>query len=489
MKILLVSSEVVPFAKTGGLADVAGSLPIELAKLGHDVRVAMPKYRCVDDKKFKLRPILQDIHVHLSTNDYIAKIKKTSFPGTKVPVYFVQNEAFFGRDGLYQAGGQDYADNAERFAFFCKAVIWLLKGLKWIPDIIHCNDWQTALIPVYLRTAWDMKQDPDLTPIRILYTIHNLGYQGQFDPSQAPRIDIGPELFHPSGLEFYGNLNLMKGGLVFADEISTVSPSYAREIQTPEYGNGLEGVLVWRSHHLRGIMNGIDESVWNPAKDALIPARYTPSRLAGKQECKAALQAQCGLPQRPDVPLFGIISRLDKQKGFDLIEKILTPLLSQDVQLVLLGTGAPQYHRLFQRVAKKCPEKTSINLTFDNTLAHRIEAGSDIFLMPSHYEPCGLNQLYSMKYGTIPVVRKTGGLADSVTDATPEALKSGQATGFVFEKYAPKPFSEAITRALACYARKADWRKLMKNAMAKDFSWSASAKKYEQLFRQMVGQP
>lgn len=486
MKILIVASEVVPFAKTGGLADVAGALPLELARMGHDVRVAMPKYGSIDDDEYHLLPILGDIHVRLGTLHHIANIKRTVFPDSNVPVYFVVNDHFFDRSGLYLENGRDFPDNAERFAFFCKAVIWLLKGLDWIPDIIHCNDWQTALIPVYLRTDPEVRNDEGLSSIHVLYTIHNLAYQGVFPPAEAARIGIGPELFHPAALEFYGSLNLMKGGLMYADRLSTVSEQYAREIQTSEFGCGLEGVLTMRSAHVTGILNGIDYDIWNPETDPHLPANYSSDDLSGKKKCKAALQEECGLPQNPEVPLLGLISRLDAQKGFDILSQVLEDVLAAEVQFVMLGTGAPEYHRLFERLSDKYPKKMCARLAFDNGFAHRIEAGSDIFLMPSRYEPCGLNQLYSLRYGTIPIVRRTGGLADSITDVTPATLAQGTATGFVFEKYDGRELLATITRALGSYQRKETWNKLVQNAMAQDFSWKASARKYESLYESML---
>lgn len=486
LKILIVASEAVPFAKTGGLADVAGALPRALAALGHDVRLAMPKYGAIDDAAYNLLPILGEINVHLGGATYVAQIEKTPFPDSNVPVYFVQNEQFFGRTALYQENGLDFPDNALRFAFFSTAVIWLLKGLDWTPDIIQCNDWQTALIPVYLRTNAEMVADGALSTAKILYTIHNLAYQGQFDEADRFAIDIGDDLFHPAGLEFYDKLNFMKGGILFADAISTVSPRYAEEITTVEYGAGLEGVLAARRSNLTGILNGIDYAAWNPATDDLIPAKFTKAALAGKAKCKKTLQRECGLPQLPDVPLIGIISRLDPQKGFDLILESLNELVGENLQIVLLGTGKPDYCHAFEAAAKKNPQKLSANLKFDNGLAHRIEAGSDMFLMPSRYEPCGLNQLYSLKYGTIPIVRATGGLADSILDAGTVELPVTGGTGFAFKDYTSEAMMQAIRRAIAIYSEKPRWHVLMKNAMSRDFSWDASACEYEKLFFKML---
>lgn len=487
MKVLIVSSEVVPFAKTGGLADVTGALPQELARLGHDVRVAMPRYGFIDEEQFHLLPILGDIQVRLGDLHHVAEVRRTVFPGSKVPVYFIVNPQLFDRPGLYQDGGKDFADNAERFAFFCKAVIWLLKGLDWTPDVIHCNDWQTALIPVYLHTDVEMRCDPALTQIKTLFTIHNQAYQGVFSREEAARVGIGDELFHPAAMEFYGALNLMKGGLVYADRLSTVSERYAQEIQTPDFGCGLDGVLQARSSHLTGILNGIDYEVWNPATDPHIAQNYTAQNLAGKAACKAALQKEYDLPVNEKVPLIGIISRLDPQKGFDLIAQVLDPLLAMNCQMVLLGTGLPDYHKFFEAAAKKYRNKLAIRLAFDNGLAHRIEAGADVFLMPSRYEPCGLNQLYSLRYGTVPVVRRTGGLADSIVDASPENIKAGRGTGFLFDGYTEEELFTALERALATYDRESQWKRLVQTGMAQDFSWAASARKYESLYRQMTG--
>lgn len=487
MKILLVSSEVVPFAKTGGLADVAGALPMALERLGHEVRVAMPKYASIDDERHHLLPILDDIHVRLGAVTHTARVKRTLFPDTRVPVYLVAHEGFFGRAAMYGEAGADYRDNATRFAFFCKAVVWLLKGLDWIPDIIHCNDWQTAFIPVMLRSDPEMLGDPALARVKVLYTIHNLAYQGLFDFEEGERIGVSPHLFQPAALEFWGRLSLMKGGIVFSDAISTVSRRYAEEIQMREYGCGLEGVLAGVRDRLHGILNGIDTDAWNPETDPHLPAHFSARDTSGKAACKAALQKEAGLPVRADVPLLGIISRLDKQKGFDLIARVLDDLLARDVQMVLLGTGAPEYHKLFEEAAHRHPGRLSAQLRFDNGLAHRIEAGADIFLMPSRYEPCGLNQLYSLRYGTVPVVRRTGGLADSITDATPAAIAAGKATGFVFETYEAASLWRAVTRALEAREDRATWARIMKAGMKADFSWDASARTYDALFHAMRG--
>ncbi len=488
MKILIVSSEIHPFAKTGGLADVAGALPLELAALGHDVRVVMPRYAAVDEEKFHLLAILDEIRVRFGTKEYVADIKRTTIPGSEVPAYFIENPEFFERDGLYTdpATNREHPDNALRFAFFCKAVIWLLKGLDWIPDAIHCNDWQTALIPVLLRTQPEMQSDPELRRIKTLFTIHNLAFQGVFPMEDAEALGFGPALLHPAALEYYGGMSFLKGGIIYADRISTVSRRYAKEILTSEFGAGLEGVLRSHRGRLTGILNGIDAAAWNPETDPLIPYHYSADDLSGKALCKAELQKELGLPAAAKTPLIGIISRLDPQKGFDLIAQVLDELMSGDVQLALLGTGMPVYHKLFADLARRHPDKAAVRLKFDNGLAHRIEAGSDMFLMPSRYEPCGLNQLYSLRYGTPPVVRRTGGLADSIVDAHPDAVASGVGTGFMFDEYSANVLARTLGRALTAFRDKAAWTRLIRNGMAQDFSWSRSAGKYENLFREMI---
>jgi starch synthase len=488
MRILLVASEVVPFAKTGGLADVAGALPLELARQGHDVRVAMPRYGTIDETRFDLVPILDEIVVHLGDTSYLTQIKRSYFPRTQVPVYFVQNHSLFNRGGLYQENGVDYRDNDLRFGVFCKAVIWLLKALDWIPDVIHCNDWQTALIPIFLRNDEEVAAaDPQLPHLKVLYTIHNLAYQGLFEADTLRRLGLGFRLFTADKLEFFGKVNLMKGGIVFSDELSTVSPRYAQEIQTPEFGCGLEGLLLERRKHLHGIMNGIDEAEWNPQTDTNLPVHYSVRSLGGKTRCKKALQTELDLQPQPDTPLLAMISRLDPHKGFDLVAAALDQIMAEDMQFVLLGTGQPNYHEFFEKAATRYPGRMSVNLRFDNPLAHRLQAGADLFLMPSRFEPCGLNQLYAMHYGTIPVVRRTGGLADSVIDATEENLANGTATGFVFDEYSPEAMMAALRRALATYRKKPLWRQLQKTGMQRDFSWRHAAQQYVELYRRMTG--
>ena len=490
MKILIAASEVVPFAKTGGLADVAGALPRALRALGHDVRVILPCYRSVSPTRFQLQTLHPEMIVHFPANFQVGSVWQSTFPGVEIPVYLVRHDHYFDRDGLYGEKGEDYPDNAERFAFFSMAAIWTLKGIGWQPDVIHCNDWQTALVPTYLRNLAILRDDPFYAAVRTVYTIHNLAYQGSFGTAVLPRIGLDQSVYHPEGIEFYGTVNLMKAGIVYADALTTVSHQYSEEIQTEEFGCGLDGILRARKQHLgdrfKGIVNGIDYAVWNPELDEHVAAHYLATNLSGKTRCKEALQKTSGLPLKADVPLIGVISRLDKQKGFDLIEECLDDIMALGAQMIVLGTGDPAYHKMFEAAAVKYPDRLSINLMFNNALAHQIEAGADMFLMPSRYEPCGLNQLYSLKYGTIPIVRKTGGLADTISDATTTAIRKGAATGFVFEDYEADALLATVKRAVRTYVERRDlWAKLIQNAMSRDFSWDTSARTYEALFQEI----
>lgn len=458
MKVLLCASEAVPFAKTGGLADVAGSLPFALKKLKIDVHICLPKYKCVKAKGAR------------------AKL------GKNIPVYLIKNAQYFDRPYLYGTEKSDYPDNLERFAFFCRSVLELIKKENFKPDIIHCNDWQTALIPVYLKTIY--KDDPFYQGIKTIFTIHNMAYQGTFAKEEYPKTGLGWEHFHIEGLEFYGMLNLMKGGLIFSDRITTVSPTYAKEIQTPEFGCKLEGVLSKRKDALAGILNGIDYDEWNPKTDKELFRKYSPSLAADKVYNKVGLQRECGLPVKPDVPLLGVVGRLVHQKGFDILAEKINEICSMNLQFVLLGTGDEVYHKIMSDIAKKYPKKTSINIKFDAVLAKRIYASSDMFLMPSRYEPCGLGQMISLRYGTIPIVRKTGGLADTITEFN---LQTNEGNGFVFEDYTADELLDAIKRALDVYTNKKAWLSLVKRAMEYDFSWTSSAKEYIRLYKRLAG--
>lgn len=471
LNVLFCSSEAVPFAKTGGLADVAGALPQALAKLGHNVRLALPKYRAVPSA---IATSLAEPAIDVTLGARVIRVaieESNALPD--VPTYLVNCPEYFDREGLY-----GHPDDAERFALFCDALLQFLQRSDWRPDIIHCNDWQTALIPVFLKTRY--AGHPALSSIATVLTIHNLAYQGTFDRSALPVIGLDDTLFTPELLEFYGRVNLLKGGLVYADMLNTVSRRYAEEIQTAEYGERLEGVLATRRDSLSGILNGLDYMEWNPTSDRLLPATFSPANMKGKAANKAALQQRFGLPQRKRTPLFGLVSRLAGQKGLDLLAEVLPQLLQLDVQFTFLGTGEQYYHDALSALAAKHPDKMGLVLGFDNALAHLIYAGSDLFLMPSRYEPCGLGQIISLKYGTIPVVRSTGGLADTISDFNAE---HPEGNGFAFTGYSADALMEAMTRARVAYRSRAQWTGLLARAMNADFSWERSAQEYVTLYQ------
>ena len=486
MRILFTASEVSPFAKTGGLADVAGSLPAALARSGHEVKVVMPRYSAVNEKRWGLQS-RGDLTVRLAGKEYPFTLWAAPLPETparlpdgQVEVLFLSHEGLFGRPELYQEKGKDYPDNLERFAAFSRAVLEIPKRLDWSPDVLHGNDWQTGLIFVYRRVLYPA--DPLYRRTGTLFTIHNLGYPGLFPGSEFPRLGLPSKYFSPDALEFYGKLNLLKAGLVFAGVLNTVSPTYSREIQTHEFGQGLEGVLQTRRSDLFGIINGVDYRQWDPAHDPSIAQGYEARTLKGKRVCKEALQTECRLPVK-DVPLIGMITRLTAQKGTDLVIEVLDELMRLNLQLVILGTGDPDIQLKLKQAMQRHPEKLSVHLAFNESLSHRIEAGSDLFLMPSRYEPCGLNQLYSLRYGTIPMVRKTGGLADTVVDATPSNVEEGKATGFVFERASSHEMLTTVQLALKLFREKDLWYRMMRTGMAADFSWDRSAQEYEKLYR------
>lgn len=480
MNIVLVSSEVVPFAKTGGLADVAGALPKALRKLGHQVCVFMPKYKCIDKKKFGLKTELRKVRLRLGKpGSKEFNIYSSTLPDSDVPVYFIDKELYFNRDELYQEKGIDYTDNAERFFYFNLAVLESLKVLDIKPDVIHCNDWQTAMIPLYIKTQ--LKDDPFFSSVATVYTIHNLAYHGLFDAQVLDQLGIPNELFHADKLEFWGKVNFSKGGLIYSDIISTVSDRYSKEIQTSEFGCGLDGLLKSRASDLFGIINGLDYDLWDPMTDKHLLKNYSLSNLGDKQENKRKLLELNGLEYKPEVPVFGLISRLADQKGFDILAEIMDKILEMGIQFVLLGTGDPKYHTLFSEYQAKYPTKFKANLKFDAFIAQMIYAGSDMFLMPSHYEPCGLGQLISLKYGTVPVVRSTGGLADSIIDID-QNYDAGN--GYAFDAYNSTELLHTLYRAVDCfYNHKDKWYHIQANGMNADFSWTASAKKYETLFQ------
>lgn len=473
----MISPEVTPFAKTGGLADVAGTLAVALERLGHEVSLVMPAYRCVLQGDFALEATAIQLAVPLADRDEEGAVLKAQL-GKSISVYLVRADRYFDRESLYGTLAGDYPDNAERFVFFSRAALEILRQNP--VDIVHCHDWQSALSIVVLKTQAD--RYPELTSCRTLFTVHNLGFQGIFAESEWPLLNLDRSFFSPEYLEFHSQVNFLKGALVFADKITTVSPTYAREIMGKEQGFGLEGVLHRRAGDVVGILNGVDYGQWDPAVDPWIARPYSKSNLAAKHDCKQGLQRVLGFPVRDEVPLLGMVSRLTSQKGFDLVENIFPQLMEREVQMAILGSGEPRYQDFFRRVAKQFPKKVGLRVGFDEALAHQIEAGADIFLMPSLYEPCGLNQMFSLKYGTIPVVRAVGGLKDTVADFDPER-KTG--TGFVFGPYQPEALMAAIERALQVYGDKRAWSALCRRAMSMDFSWERSADAYSNLYRQL----
>ena len=480
MYVVMAASEAVPFAKTGGLADVVGALPRALKRLGVEVALILPAYRSISGERFGLQRTEWVLQVPVSHQTVSASVLRGELaPG--IPVYFIEADQYFARTDLYGTPDGDYLDNAERFAFFARAILALL-GHLGTPDVLHCHDWQTALAPVFLRT--DVARYPGLADVRTVLTIHNIGYQGLFWHFDWHLLNIDWRYFTAEWLEFYGKINYLKGGIVCADAITTVSPTYAQEIQTPELGYGLEGVLVARRTALTGILNGVDYSEWSPDRDRLIVAPFSADQLGGKATCKADLQAAVGLPVDAKVPLIGIVSRLADQKGFDLLAEIAPQLLRKRVQLVILGSGDLHHQELLLQLARQHKKRLAVRIAFDNTLAHKIEAGCDMFLMPSRYEPCGLNQIYSLRYGTIPVVRATGGLEDTIIDFEPQTR---QGTGFKFVEYTGRALLSCIERALSAYRTPAAWRTLMQNAMRADFSWDRSAAAYAELYARLKG--
>jgi starch synthase len=481
LKVLFASPEVVPFVKTGGLADVSGMLPRVLAEMGHTVAVVLPKYSVIPDELLRNAVAGPSIKLPVGDGRETMKLYRLADTATSLEYFFIDHDEYFDRASLYvdPDTGKDYPDNHIRFSAFCRAVLGFLKTIDWRPDIIHANDWQTGLLPVYPATTY--KDDPFFSTTKTVFTIHNLAYQGKFPKDSFSDLNLPKELYYPTGpFEFYGEVNLMKAAISYATLINTVSERYAAEIQTsPEYGAGLEGVLASRTKDVYGIINGVDYSHWSPSRDTLITHKYGVSNLSGKRADKVELVNRLGLPLRDHVPLIGMITRLADQKGLDLIEAAADDLFALDMQMIVLGTGDPKYHELLQDLEEQYPDKLRILLKYDNEMAHWIEAGADLFLMPSRYEPCGLNQLYSLKYGTLPVVRATGGLSDSIDDIDP---KAGTGTGFVFEEYDSEAMLTAIRRAIDLFGHKRIWRKIMKRAMTKDFSWKRSAEKYVDLY-------
>jgi starch synthase len=477
MKVLYASSEVVPFAKTGGLADVAGALPVHVQQAGCDIRVVTPLYSNTQKQGFDGEPLGRAFELQMGRRTYHGRFF-ASLLKQAVPIYFVRCDELYGRDGLYGDRHGDYPDNAERFIFFCRAVLELCRQIDFVPDIIHCNDWQTGLIPAYVKAGF---AEGFFNSTATVFTIHNIAYQGLFDQGKFELTGLPHRFYDISGLEYWGQMSMLKAGIIFSRTITTVSRKYAREILTPEYGSGIEGILMNRRSDLYGVLNGVDYDEWNPETDSRIAARYTAQTLQFKQQCKKDLLVECGLPEVFfDAPLIGSISRLVDQKGFDLIAAAMDRLLGLGACYILLGTGDRAYERLFKKLASRNKNRMSFCCAYDNLRAHKIEAGCDMFLMPSRYEPCGLNQIYSLKYGTVPIVRATGGLADTIVDYTAQGPDT--ANGFTFEEYTAAALFDAVQRAVALYKDAARWRQLMLKGMSCDFSWALSAADYSGIY-------
>lgn len=480
LKILFVSSEVAPLSKTGGLADVSGSLPKAIKSLGHDIRVVTPFYKMVKKSVKSTKKIVNRLSVPVSEHVVKASVEMTQLDGG-VPVYLIKKDAYFNRDDLYTTRQGDYKDNAERFVFFSRAVLEMLKHIDFKPDIIHCNDWQAGLVPVYLKTLY---RDKDVfKDIHSVFTIHNLGYQGIFWSLDMHLTNLPWDIFSMDGIEYYGNISFLKAGLVYSDALSTVSKGYSKEIQTPEYGLGMDGILRKRQKALYGITNGADYDHWSPENDPYIVASYDKTNLENKTKCKLDLLQEFGLKCKATTPIIGMISRLADQKGFDILANSMADLMKMDLIFILLGTGDAKYQEMFTHFGDKYPKKTAIRIAFDNALAHKIEAGSDMYLMPSKYEPCGLNQIYSLRYGTIPIVRATGGLDDTITDIHADPRKGN---GFKFSEYSSKAFLSTVKRAVDYYSHKEAWAQLAWKAMSLEFSWEKSAREYIKLYQETM---
>ncbi len=474
MHIAFAASECVPYSKTGGLADVVAALPRALAAAGHQVTVYLPRYRQTHLADSQIA--IGSITIPFDDRFRFCSVLSGGVQNG-VQFYFVEYPPYFDRDALYGTAAGDFRDNAERFALFCRAVIEASKILG-VPQIFHCNDWQTALIPVLLRTQY--AEDPVLRDTGTVFTIHNMGYQGSFSPDTLPLLSLPWDLFTITKMEFFGNVNFLKGALVYADFVNTVSRRYSQEIQTTEFGFGLEGVLRNRAATVTGILNGVDYEQWSPKTDKFIAASYSAEDLTGKLKCKQDLLAEFGLEAaNAQMPVIGIVSRFAAQKGFDLITQVADRFAMEDLILVALGSGDRLYEQMFLRLQKQFPKKIAVKIAYDDVLAHKIEAGADMFLMPSRYEPCGLNQIYSLKYGTVPIVRATGGLDDTIEAWDP---KTGKGTGFKFSEYSGEELLLTIKQALQSFRDQKTWQVLMRNGMSKDFSWNVSAKEYVRVY-------
>ncbi len=487
LHIATIASEMIPLAKTGGLGDVCGALPIALEQCGCRCSAFLPAYRSVMRSGLRIEPTAHTFTILIGGRHVACRILQTRLPGSGVDVYLIDQPQYYDRDGLYHDRHGEYRDNCERFSFFCRAVIKAIEQLNLEIDIVHCHDWQAALVPAYVETKlggfrW-------MEHVRSVMTIHNLAYQGRFWHLDMPLTGMDWEYFNLHQMEFHGELNLMKTGISFADTVTTVSPTYAQEITRPEFGCGLQSALRSRGDHLLGIVNGVDYAQWDPQTDPLLVANYSVADWQfGKSQCKLQLQQELGLPVEPQVPLIGIVSRLADQKGWDLIIPLLEHFVaSRDVQWAILGTGDPRYEAQLRHLAERGPQRLALRLEFSEQLAHRIEAASDMFLMPSRYEPCGLNQLYSLKYGSVPIVHSTGGLADTVRDANAANVQHGTATGFRFDDYSLVGLERAVNKAIDIYLHnQSQWVRIVESGMRDDWSWSQSAKHYMELFERTL---
>ena len=484
MRVLFVTAEAYPLAKTGGLADVCRALPIALRRHGIDVRLLMPgyprAYMRVDNPRIvaKLAPAL-------GVSD--ATLIAGTFPDADLPVWLVDSPSLYRRNGgLYQDdNGKDWPDNALRFAFLAHVGARLAAGapgIDWVPEVVHANDWHAGLLPLYLSLEKGRKPST-------VFTTHNMAFQGNFPGPWLKKLDIPQEHFCAAGIEFYQQLSFLKAGLRYADKITTVSPTYAAEILTPEFGCGMEGVLQDRGDDFVGILNGIDETLWNPSTDPMLPRPYRDSDISGKRTCKAVLQQEFGLPVEPEIPLIGFVSRITHQKMADVILETLPWMAEQKTQFVVVGEGDPDMQLAFEQAKELYGNRVAVVIGYDEPMAHRLQAASDILLAPARFEPCGLTQLYALRYGTLPVVRRTGGLADTVVDATATSIADRSATGFVFDDPTPEALTAALARALALYREPLTWRRLQLQAMAQDFTWNASASKYAALYSAVSGLP
>ena len=486
MKILFLTSEVYPLVKTGGLADVSYSLPREIQNQDHDIRLVVPFYSAIKEQYPHSFEFLKTSYIYFGQDYYSGAIFHGYVPSSSVPVYLIDSQQFFNRRGIYNENGIDYPDNCLRFAFFCMQSLQMLKLIDFKPDIIHCNDWHAALAAIYLKTV--LKDEDFFQGVKILFTIHNISYQGIFSPDKLPEIGLDESYFTPEHLEYWNNINLMKGGIMCADAVNTVSPTYCKEVHTDEFGFGLEGVIQQNSARFHGILNGVDYSIWSPEIDRSIPKNYDIDHLESKLDNKLALQKELQLPVSKVIPLIGMVTRIIEQKGFGLIIPILETLLSkEEVQLVILGDGEKNIIQQLKAVQKKYPHRFVLITGYNNRLSHFIEAGADIFLMPSQFEPSGLNQMYSLKYGTIPIVRNVGGLNDTIIPYSSANMNNNTANGFVVTSHTQDCLLKTINKALKLYHNdKESWHQLMKNAMNYDFSWKKAACEYISLYSKIL---